>query len=161
MCAHLLSVTLLCDTFYYTRRYSSRDFTDDELGECVLDVVLQVLQTAFMAFSFVKVRVARHFVWPVGAALMRLPHWQQPRSLCPPPWLLCSPEICSICRGASVSAGQGQHGCRPSFARSEEHTSELQSHLNLVCRLLLEKKKKTKKKKKKKEEEKNTIQWRE
>src|SRR5260370_23279613 len=26
--------------------------------------------------------------------------------------------------------------------RSEEHTSELQSHLNLVCRLLLEKKKK-------------------
>src|SRR5260370_27526548 len=27
------------------------------------------------------------------------------------------------------------------FFRSEEHTSELQSHLNLVCRLLLEKKK--------------------
>src|SRR5690242_21025556 len=27
-------------------------------------------------------------------------------------------------------------------ARSEEHTSELQSHVNLVCRLLLEKKKK-------------------
>src|SRR5207237_3923149 len=33
---------------------------------------------------------------------------------------------------------------RPDLARhrSEEHTSELQSHLNLVCRLLLEKKKK-------------------
>src|SRR3989454_3477299 len=30
--------------------------------------------------------------------------------------------------------------------RSEEHTSELQSPCNLVCRLLLEKKKKTKKK---------------
>src|SRR5690242_21632708 len=31
----------------------------------------------------------------------------------------------------------------PKFAghRSEEHTSELQSHVNLVCRLLLEKKK--------------------
>src|SRR5260370_5761952 len=28
-----------------------------------------------------------------------------------------------------------------SETRSEEHTSELQSHLNLVCRLLLEKKK--------------------
>src|SRR5260370_32076911 len=28
--------------------------------------------------------------------------------------------------------------------RSEEHTSELQSHLNLVCRLLLEKKKNNK-----------------
>src|SRR5260370_26975830 len=30
----------------------------------------------------------------------------------------------------------------PRIVRSEEHTSELQSHLNLVCRLLLEKKKK-------------------
>src|SRR5260370_19074050 len=30
------------------------------------------------------------------------------------------------------------------LGRSEEHTSELQSHLNLVCRLLLEKKKKKK-----------------
>src|SRR5438477_4692998 len=33
-------------------------------------------------------------------------------------------------------------GCRGSHFRSEEHTSELQSHVNLVCRLLLEKKKK-------------------
>src|SRR5260370_30931305 len=31
---------------------------------------------------------------------------------------------------------------RAARPRSEEHTSELQSHLNLVCRLLLEKKKK-------------------
>ena len=37
--------------------------------------------------------------------------------------------------------------CAP---RSEEHTSELQSHHDLVCRLLLEKKNKKKKKKKKK-----------
>src|SRR5260370_27685069 len=40
----------------------------------------------------------------------------------------------------------GRHGARaghcPKVSRSEEHTSELQSHLNLVCRLLLEKKKK-------------------
>src|SRR2546426_5823087 len=33
------------------------------------------------------------------------------------------------------------------FSRSEEHTSELQSPCNLVCRLLLEKKKKTTKNK--------------
>src|SRR5882762_11677556 len=33
---------------------------------------------------------------------------------------------------------------RTSAPRSEEHTSELQSHLNLVCRLLLEKQKKKK-----------------
>src|SRR5690242_21377023 len=32
---------------------------------------------------------------------------------------------------------------RPGGRRSEEHTSELQSHVNLVCRLLLEKKKNT------------------
>src|SRR5438034_5430396 len=32
--------------------------------------------------------------------------------------------------------------CNPIRARSEEHTSELQSHSDLVCRLLLEKKKK-------------------
>src|SRR5436190_15828307 len=40
--------------------------------------------------------------------------------------------------------GPGKGGIR--FARSEEHTSEVQSHSDLVCRLLLEKKK-TKKKK--------------
>src|SRR5260370_28747162 len=41
--------------------------------------------------------------------------------------------------GATQQLG---HGASPGWAvRSEEHTSELQSHLNLVCRLLLEKKK--------------------
>src|SRR2546430_4178714 len=34
-------------------------------------------------------------------------------------------------------------GSIPSLERSEEHTSELQSQSNLVCRLLLEKKKQT------------------
>src|SRR5438477_8215566 len=34
-----------------------------------------------------------------------------------------------------IRRGQAEEG-----ARSEEHTSELQSHVNLVCRLLLEKK---------------------
>src|SRR5690242_17255570 len=41
-------------------------------------------------------------------------------------------------------------------SRSEEHTSELQSHVNLVCRLLLEKKKKKKKRKHKKGEQRRT-----
>src|SRR5438034_8099014 len=39
--------------------------------------------------------------------------------------------------------------------RSEEHTSELQSHSDLVCRLLLEKKKKKIKKKKNNKNKKN------
>src|SRR2546430_10460598 len=47
---------------------------------------------------------------------------------------------------ARVGAGRGGKGAgRPAPAppaqRSEEHTSELQSQSNLVCRLLLEKKK--------------------
>src|SRR5260370_7040206 len=45
----------------------------------------------------------------------------------------------------SVFGGDGVHKMlsfvAPGNHRSEEHTSELQSHLNLVCRLLLEKKK--------------------
>src|SRR5260370_23842093 len=48
--------------------------------------------------------------------------------------------------GQAVVSGGGADALNPEFAilafRSEEHTSELQSHLNLVCRLLLEKKKK-------------------
>src|SRR2546430_8208578 len=39
--------------------------------------------------------------------------------------------------------GDGAGGAAPGPQRSEEHTSELQSQSNLVCRLLLEKKKKT------------------
>ena len=45
----------------------------------------------------------------------------------------------------------------PSHGRSEEHTSELQSRSDLVCRLLLEKKKKKKKKKQKKKKKKDTT----
>src|SRR5207237_8854401 len=37
--------------------------------------------------------------------------------------------------------GPARASARSGPSRSEEHTSELQSHLNLVCRLLLEKKK--------------------
>src|SRR2546427_12222328 len=39
-------------------------------------------------------------------------------------------------------AGRLRAPARGTFLRSEEHTSELQSQSNLVCRLLLEKKKK-------------------
>src|SRR5438132_9017161 len=42
--------------------------------------------------------------------------------------------------GSSISSSGITFNGRP--ARSEEHTSELQSHSDLVCRLLLEKKKK-------------------
>src|SRR2546427_3761744 len=59
----------------------------------------------------------------------------------------------SLCRRAAArhgthrgTAAHGVHGARRrrprrARSRSEEHTSELQSQSNLVCRLLLEKKK--------------------
>src|SRR6266446_8598681 len=45
-------------------------------------------------------------------------------------------------RPAPARSGRGHAGPGAKTARSEEHTSELQSPCNLVCRLLLEKKKK-------------------
>src|SRR5437773_5453083 len=46
-----------------------------------------------------------------------------------------------MARGGYVKVG---HGKELTLTRSEEHTSELQSHHDLVCRLLLEKKNKRK-----------------
>src|SRR5258706_10994903 len=42
----------------------------------------------------------------------------------------------------AVARSTRRSECSPAHSRSEEHTSELQSLTNLVCRLLLEKKKK-------------------
>src|SRR2546429_4638940 len=51
-------------------------------------------------------------------------------------------NIIVFCHQAPFSSGH--HGGPKVEERSEEHTSELQSRLHLVCRLLLEKKKKKK-----------------
>src|SRR2546429_5570682 len=44
-------------------------------------------------------------------------------------------------RRAAAQREEHRNGAQGPFERSEEHTSELQSRLHLVCRLLLEKKK--------------------
>src|SRR5690242_7918681 len=49
---------------------------------------------------------------------------------------------CEVYSHMHTSVITSRSGCASLIARSEEHTSELQSHVNLVCRLLLEKKKK-------------------
>src|SRR5947207_12627388 len=50
----------------------------------------------------------------------------------------------ALLREGAPALGGGERRPEPVRAqRSEEHTSELQSHSDLVCRLLLEKKKKT------------------
>src|SRR5437879_8904975 len=46
------------------------------------------------------------------------------------------------CWASSFSHGEAFISSKPERTRSEEHTSELQSPMYLVCRLLLEKKKK-------------------
>src|SRR5256885_10687325 len=57
-----------------------------------------------------------------------------------------SPEIVQefqvVNNGLSAESGGASGGSINVITRSEEHTSELQSPCNLVCRLLLEKKKK-------------------
>src|SRR2546429_3055720 len=64
-----------------------------------------------------------------------------------PPRDLTWPAIrAGLLGGGSKGPGNRKRGCGRRAAgvrRSEEHTSELQSRLHLVCRLLLEKKKKT------------------
>src|SRR5437667_7982783 len=55
----------------------------------------------------------------------------------------CTGRVCNN----AVSSRLKMAAFAPIPMRSEEHTSELQSHHDLVCRLLLEKKKKKKNKK--------------
>src|SRR5438876_8351388 len=65
-----------------------------------------------------------------------------------PSWMACS-ELSRRFKNTCSTPS------RPSTTRSEEHTSELQSPVHLVCRLLLEKKKKKKKNKHKNLNDKN------
>src|SRR5438876_5697383 len=58
---------------------------------------------------------------------------------CPTPYQ----RSCRDCGSSPSSTGPPTASCRALVgSRSEEHTSELQSPVHLVCRLLLEKKKK-------------------
>src|SRR5260370_3788607 len=72
---------------------------------------------------------------------------QAPRRSSEEPVLFTICELSRKIRDREISPVELTHHClvlieklNPAL-RSEEHTSELQSHLNLVCRLLLEKKK--------------------
>src|SRR2546429_3039223 len=52
-------------------------------------------------------------------------------------------QLTAVMAPPECRAGQARCAADGFWRRSEEHTSELQSRLHLVCRLLLEKKKKT------------------
>src|SRR5437762_8103937 len=54
---------------------------------------------------------------------------------------LMYPQMYTVLRAGAIAAAVTTAGGGRAWARSEEHTSELQSPMYLVCRLLLEKKK--------------------
>src|SRR4051794_41739574 len=67
----------------------------------------------------------------LSSASSRLPSSEAPRTPTAPP-------TSTTC----VAPARRRSTLKPAVGRSEEHTSELQSPVHLVCRLLLEKKKK-------------------
>src|SRR5688572_31320283 len=80
-----------------------------------------------------------HDALPISRRLLRLPH--VPRV--PGDVRLVRAVHQPDRRSAAVHGRERLPRRSPRRARSEEHTSELQSQSNLVCRLLLEKKKNT------------------
>src|SRR5262249_60439759 len=62
------------------------------------------------------------------------------RSIAPPMPLTSLPGIIQLARSPCSDTCMAPSNARLIWPRSEEHTSELQSLTNLVCRLLLEKK---------------------
>src|SRR2546422_8058302 len=82
--------------------------------------------TLFRSFRVDRANFGRHFFIHLGASLD----------------LALLQLVAAVGVQDLVHAAAGQPFV---FARSEEHTSELQSRLHLVCRLLLEKKKKNNK----------------
>src|SRR6266436_7975981 len=83
-----------------------------------------------------------------------------PRSTLFPYTTLFRSTVCCVASACgSIARAVSPTPTRPTFfgCRSEEHTSELQSRLHLVCRLLLEKKKKHRNTRILKKKEKKTI----
>src|SRR2546430_8662822 len=81
-------------------------------------------------------RPPRSTLFPYTTLFRSLHSWRSP----------CAPDRCRhtsprLRRASHQPPRRSQKGTQRT--RSEEHTSELQSQSNLVCRLLLEKKKKT------------------
>src|SRR5438034_8803051 len=70
---------------------------------------------------------------PVGPRLLRQPAVQTEVALHASPFRSRLRLLANVAMETALSSS--------AFSRSEEHTSELQSHSDLVCRLLLEKKK--------------------
>src|SRR5690349_24861867 len=97
---------------------------------------LLTLRIVYNAAPTTKIyTLSLHDALPISSPWYRYRAWQVPAS--PAPWNQCPPERSSRSRSPRAKPENGWNAP----ARSEEHTSELQSRRDLVCRLLLEKKK--------------------
>src|SRR5438034_8484506 len=107
---------------------------------CVL-VGVFVFQLVFLFFFFFQAEdgIRDHCV--TGVQTCALPIWMRAKGFSEMDALHVLSFVLQERTGNATAAGTGFER-----QRSEEHTSELQSHSDLVCRLLLEKKKKKKKK---------------
>src|SRR5438067_1034715 len=91
-------------------------------------------------------KAANYFFFDVRAPPMLFPlslHDALP--ICPDDGARVAPgdrlSECRLRERLVVYAGVEHHNAQPAFGRSEEHTSELQSRFEIVCRLPLEKRK--------------------
>src|SRR5688572_31886391 len=89
----------------------------------------------FVVCWFIRLRS----VWSFFFLMIRRP----PRSTLFPYTTLFRSDVAAVVDGALVLGVSPRRHQGRAARRSEEHTSELQSQSNLVCRLLLEKKKNT------------------
>src|SRR2546422_4563786 len=107
--------------------------------------MLSLLSSYFLFFFLMIRRPPRSTLFPY-TTLFRSPGNLLPLTFPPPkdalPSLMLSAIVSAAWTSLCTSSAARLQRSRP--PRSEEHTSELQSRLHLVCRLLLEKKKNSK-----------------
>src|SRR5260370_13086285 len=87
-------------------------------------------------------RPPRSTLFPYTTLFRSSPSPRRARHPRRPPGRHRAAEGAARCRAGEAVTTLATRAAEHAPLRSEEHTSELQSHLNLVCRLLLEKKKK-------------------
>src|SRR6267142_3190422 len=92
-------------------------------------------QSSFSSIAELRFCVSGDFGSPKMFGLTQGESWWTRRTRLKP----SSESRRACCRTLSLGVPNSASAVR--LVRSEEHTSELQSHVNLVCRLLLEKKK--------------------
>src|SRR2546430_8483982 len=125
--------------------------------KCVVSV-LDLVDACWYFFFFLQAEDGLRYLTVTGVQTCALPISRRercysprtalrPRRRCATPASSCDAARSSASPGSSAPGGPSWcahcSGSSPR-RRSEEHTSELQSQSNLVCRLLLEKKKKRK-----------------